>query len=168
MTAGCSSAAIPASTTSWVYHDGEFLWAGDYSFEATIDYSDTSGVPLTGACDIKVTLTSANGAFQPYVNAAGNFDTTPYNYLQFSLKPTSAAMAAQMYFAFTGDTYNNIFVNPFQAKYGPTPVAGQWGTYKIPLSDFGVANMHIYKFAIQDQTGGSGDVFYVDEIAFVP
>ena len=39
--------------------------------------------------------------------------------------------------------------------------------YTIPLGDIGVAKTKIYKFAMQDQTGLSNNVFYVDDVAFV-
>jgi hypothetical protein len=53
-------------------------------------------------------------------------------------------------------------------KYGPPPVVGQWTTYKIPLTDLGVAGTHIYKFAIQDVTGLASNVFYLDDVGFLP
>lgn len=147
-----------------VYHDGAFAWPGDYSFVATPDYRDTSGAPPEGRYDIKVTVTSPWGGWQPY---ATNwiFDTTPYTYLRFSLKPTVANQAAQVYFMLVGDKPVGVHVDPF--KYGPAPVAGQWGVYTIPLADIGVAKTKIYKFAIQDQTGLGHNVFYVDDVAFV-
>jgi hypothetical protein len=36
------------------------------------------------------------------------------------------------------------------------------------LSDLGVTGIHIYKFAIQDETGLQNNVFYLDEIGFLP
>jgi hypothetical protein len=45
---------------------------------------------------------------------------------------------------------------------------GEWGTYKIPLSDLGVLGKSIYKFAIQDQTGLPHNVFFLDDIGFLP
>ena len=147
-----------------VYHDGEFAWPGDYSFVAVPDYRDTSGAPLTGKYDIKVTVTSRWGGWQPF---ATNwvFDTTPYNYLRFALKPTVANQTAQVYFMLVGDKPVGVVVNPF--KYGPAPVAGKWGVYTIPLADIGVAKIKIYKFCIQDQTGLANNVFYVNDVAFV-
>jgi hypothetical protein len=152
------------SATFWVYHDGVFAWPGDYSFVAVPDYRDTSGVPLSGKYDVKVTVTSPWGGWQPF---ATNwvFDTTPYNYLRFALKPTVANQTAQVYFMLVGDKPVGNGVDPF--KYGPAPVAGQWNVYTIPLADIGVAKMKIYKFAIQDKTGLASNVFYVDDVAFV-
>ncbi len=51
--------------------------------------------------------------------------------------------------------------------YGPAPVAGQWGTYKIPLSDFALTNHFILKFTIADGTGLDSNLFYVDDIGFM-
>ena len=148
----------------YVYRDGRFAWAGDYSFVATPNYRDTSGRPAHGRYDIQVTLTGAWGGWQPY---ATNwvFDTAPYTYLRFALKPTIVNQRAQVYFMLVGDKPAGIGVNPF--NYGPAPVPGQWGVYTIPLADFGVARTRIYKFAIQDQTGLSANAFYVNDVAFV-
>ncbi len=168
--AGCATAqptAVGAGgspSVFWVYHDGEFAWPGDYSFVATPDYRDKSGVPLSGKYDIKVTLTSKWGGWQPF---ATNwvFDTAPYTYLRFALKPTQPNQSAQVYFMLVGDKPVGTTVNPF--KYGPAPVVGQWNVYTIPLADIGVARTKIYKFAIQDQTGLPDNVFYVDDVAFL-
>lgn len=147
-----------------VYRDGEFAWPGDYSFVATADYRDRSGAAPHGQYDIKVTVTAPWGGWQPY---ATNwiFDTTPYNYLRLALKPTVANQKAQVYFMLVGDKPVGVAVDLF--KYGPAPVMGQWGVYLIPLADIGVARTTIYKFAIQDKTGLSHNVFYVDDVAFV-
>jgi hypothetical protein len=152
------------SATFWVYHDGVFAWPGDYSFVAVPDYRDTTGVPLSGKYDVKVTVTSPWGGWQPF---ATNwvFDTTPYKYLRFALKPTVANQTAQVYFMLVGDKPVGQGVDPF--KYGPAPVAGQWNVYTIPLADIGVAKTKIYKFAIQDKTGLASNVFYIDDVAFV-
>jgi hypothetical protein len=152
------------SATFWVYHDGVFAWPGDYSFVAVPDYRDKSGAPLNGKYDVKVTVTSPWGGWQPF---ATNwvFDTTPYNYLRFALKPTVANQTAQVYFMLVGDKPVGKGVDPF--KYGPAPVAGKWNVYTIPLADIGVAKTKIYKFCIQDQTGLASNVFYVDDVAFV-
>jgi hypothetical protein len=147
-----------------VYHDGKFAWPGDYSFVATPDYRDTSGAPLSGKYDIKVTLTGAWGGWQPFATH-WVFDTTPYNYLRFAFKPTVANQSAQVYFMLVGDKPVGIGVDPF--KYGPAPEPGRWGVYTIPLADIGVAKTKIYKFAIQDKTGIKNNVFYVNDVAFV-
>jgi hypothetical protein len=153
----------PGATFS-VYHDGKFAWPGDYSFVATPDYRDTSGAPVSGKYDIKVTLTAPWGGWQPFATH-WVFDTTPYNYLTFAFKPTLANQTAQVYFMLVGDKPVGIGVDPF--KYGPAPVPGQWGVYTIPLADIGVAKTKIYKFAIQDKTGIKNNVFYVNDVAFV-
>ncbi len=158
----------PSGNTFWVYRYGVMNWGGDYSFGGVqINYQDTLGKPLSGAFDISVNLHGAWGGFLPY---AGNtvplwaFDDSPYTYLTFALKPTRANQTAQVFFVKVGDIPVGIVVNPF--KYGPAPLPGVWGTYKIPLKDLGVEKASVYKFAIQDQTGTSDNVFYLDDIGF--
>jgi hypothetical protein len=55
---------------------------------------------------------------------------------------------------------------PAVTKYGPTPVVGQWGSYKIPIADFALTNPLILKFSIADGTGNSTNLFYVDDVGF--
>jgi len=158
----------PPGNTFWVYHNGVMAWGGDYSFGGiTINYEDTQGKPLSGSLDISASLHGQWGGFLPYAGGTvplWAFDDSPYTYLTFALKPTRAGMAAQVFFVKVGDIPVGVVVNPF--KYGPAPLPGVWGTYKIPLKDLGVLKTSVYKFAIQDQTGTSDNVFYLDNIGF--
>jgi hypothetical protein len=51
-------------------------------------------------------------------------------------------------------------------KYGPVPVVGKWGSYKIPIADFGFNNPLVLKFSIADGTGNPTNRFYVDNVGF--
>jgi hypothetical protein len=158
-----------SGSTFWVYHNGTFNWGGDYSFVATANYKDTSGASLSGSYDIAVTVTSAYGGFLPFAGGTvplWNFDSSPYSRLTFAFKPTVANQSAQVFFVKVGDIPVGVVVDPFSGQYGPKPQVGVWSTYTIPLSDVGVKGTSIYKFAIQDQTGLSHNVFYVDNIGF--
>jgi hypothetical protein len=121
-----------------VYANGTFNWQGDYSYSAVADYKDTSGAPEIGTYDIEVTVTSRGGGFQPY---AGNMVPTydleagSFGYLYMDLKPTINGQTWRLSAISRlppGDVY------PWAATsitdYGPAPQAGQWATYKIPLS----------------------------------
>jgi hypothetical protein len=154
-----------SASTSWVYHNGLFDWPGDYSFDAVPGYQDTSGHPLSGLYDIKVTITSPWGGWLPYAQN-WDFNSKPYTKLTFALKPTVANQQWHVYFVKVGDVPVGISVEP--AQYGPAPVAGKWATYTIPLADLGVLGAPIYKFAIQDETGLATNVWYVDNVGFVP
>jgi hypothetical protein len=160
--------AAAGGKTFWIYRKGTFYWQGDYSWGVKVDFRDTSGEPIEGRHAIAVT---GIGGFQPY--AQGNdFDTTPYKYLVFSLKPTIAHQTWDSGFEAVGDVPTGIVVDVL--KYGPAPVVGQWGTYKIPLGAGGYQipfGSHIYKFMIQDQTadqpalGLKTNLWYVDNVA---
>jgi hypothetical protein len=165
VTVNKSTPTPPASGTSWVYYNGLFDWPGDYSFVAVPNYSDTSGGPLSGAHDIKVTVTGAWGGWLPYAQN-WNFNSAPYTKLTFALKPTVANQQWSVYFVKVGDVPVGIYLDV--SKYGPAPVVGQWNTYTVPLSDLGVLGTAIYKFCIQDRTGLSSNVWYVDNVGFVP
>ena len=165
VTVNASAPTPPASGTSWVYYNGLFDWPGDYSFVAVPTYNDTSGAPLSGAHDIKITITSAWGGWLPYAQN-WNFNSAPYTKLTFALKPTVANQQWSVYFVKVGDIPVGIYLDV--TKYGPAPVVGQWNTYTVPLSDLGVLGTAIYKFCIQDRTGLSSNVWYVDNVGFVP
>ena len=163
-TLALDSGLAPGAAVFSVYSNGKFSWPGDYSFSAKADYADTSGAPLSGRYDVKVTLTGPWGGWLPFATN-WSFDTTPYDSLRFAIKPTIAEQKLQVFFMLVGDKPVGVAVDPF--KYGPAPVAGEWALYTIPLADIGVAKTTIYKFAIQDQTGLSNNVFYVDNVGFV-
>jgi hypothetical protein len=156
-----------ASGTSWVYYKGTLDWPGDYSFSVNVDYNDKSGQPLSGAHDTKVSLTGPWGGWLPYA-LNWNFKTDGYTKLTFALKPTQESQQWSLYFIAVGDhpLPNPCTVNVLD--YGPAPVVGRWATYTVPLSKLCVANTSIYKFAIQDKTGSSDNVWYVDNAGFAP
>jgi len=155
----------PTPAASVVYQDGQMNWTGDYSYPApplTIDYRDTTGAPKSGTYCIKVDPHGAPyGAWQPYANAAGNWDTSPYTSLNFDLKPTDAGAAFQVQFLLAGDKPTGVSV-PL-SKYGPLQ-AGVWTTFSIPLADLGVAKTTIYKWACQNI--GSAKPWYINNARF--
>jgi hypothetical protein len=152
---------------AWVYHKGTFYWPGDYSFAAKPFYADGAGGGVSGNKPIRVEVTSPWGGFLPFARN-WDFDSRPYAFLTFAFKPTVANQTAQVFFVKVGDIPVGVVVNPFNGQYGPAPRVGEWGTYKIPLSDLGVLGKSIYKFAIQDQTGLPHNVFFLDDIGFLP
>jgi hypothetical protein len=159
----------PATLDAPVYDGGKFYWAGDYSYpnpgtNILINYADVLGEPLSGACDISVQLVNGTwGAWQPYA-PGDSFGTAGYSHFCFSLRPTQALQKWSTQFLYVGDKPVGISVDV--SKYGPAPQLGVWGNYKIPLSDLGIANAFIYKFAIQDQTGLANNTWYVDNVGF--
>jgi Calx-beta domain len=164
-----------SANVSWVYYNGAMTanWPFDYSWGGLIsDYRDTSGTPLSGSYDIKVT-TPIYAGWQP-ASLNWSFDVTGCNYLTFALKPTVANQKWYAAFLYVGDIDTNIAVSVTgNAAYGPAnPVVGQWNIYKIPLSAFfpnGVVPSTIYKFHIQDSTGngGANNVWYIDNAGFL-
>jgi hypothetical protein len=94
------------------------------------------------------------------------FDVRPYKYLVYSVKPTSSNQVYGTGFAAINDVPDGKTVTVTGPPYGPTPVAGQWATYKIPLAEFELGNPFIQKFSIADGTGLPTNLFYVDNIGF--
>lgn len=155
----------PASTTAWGYHAGVWSWAGDYSYAAKITYGDTVGNP--SGKDIAVSLTSAWGAWQPFMAANWKYSTAGYTKLTFSLKPTRVGQHWNVFFVGVGDVALAPGCGKDVLAYGPAPVAGQWATYTVPLADLCVGGgIDIYKFDIQDQTGAAVNTWYVNDVGF--
>jgi len=148
----------------WVYASGVMNWPGDYSWNATVNYSDTTGESQSGPADIAVTVTSGTGGWQPYAWRE-NFNTAPYRYFVVALKPTLAGQTWAVGFHGANHKADGITIENI-TQYGPPggPVVGQWGTYKIPLSAFALDNTTVLDFFIQDQLGTG--VFYVDSVGF--
>jgi hypothetical protein len=169
MPASSAGGAVPTRghEPAWVYHKGTFYWPGDYSFAAKPFYADGASGGVSGSKPIRVDVTSPWGGFLPFARN-WDFDSRPYAFLTFAFKPTVANQTAQVYFVKVGDIPVGVVVNPFNGQYGPAPRVGVWGTYKIPMSDLGVLGKSIYKFAIQDQTGLPHNVFFLDDIGFLP
>jgi hypothetical protein len=186
---------LDAGAGLWVYADGSFNWplSNDYSYAITsVSYTDTTGVPLTGAMDVKI-VTHAFGGWQP---AAGvpltptnwDQDVTGMTHLTFALKPTAANQTWKLFFHKVGDvlvydsTGHGETVDVNSGAYGPAkPLVDEWSVYSVPLSevltdwDAGgkpgagppVLLTHVYKFAIADATGAT-QTWFIDNVGFVP
>jgi hypothetical protein len=173
----CASAqltvAVAAQTTSWVYHNGKFVWTWDLSYAAQADYKDTAGLPLVGAFDIALT-TQAWGAWQPAISSdcqitvAACFNTTGYKTLIFSAKPTVAKQQFKAAILSSGDAPDGIGLDDLgpYCSGGDNPPIGQWETCAVPLSAFKLTNPIILKFSIGDETGLARNKFYLDEVGF--
>jgi hypothetical protein len=168
------SVAAPPGATAWVYYNGVLNWGGDWSWQvASINYKDILGAPLSGSFDVAVSNLQSGG-WQPYVNSNCQqnlslcFDTTPYKYLIFSLKPTHANQTWASGFMSSGDTPDGVLISDITqyCSGGANPAVGQWESCKIPLSAWKFTDTTILKFMIQDTTGAATDLWYVDNVGF--
>jgi hypothetical protein len=129
---------LTSDVTFWVYHNGTYFWAGDYS-DVKLNYKDTAGAPESGAYDIAVS-SFAGGYAQPYSGGSASpewaADIGAFKYMILDLKPGVANQKWRLNIISRlpqGDVYNNAPVE-LPGNYGPAPVVGQWATYKIPLN----------------------------------
>lgn len=168
-----SSSGGTASSTYWIYYNGTFSWPGDFSWSLTANYKDTSGVPLSGAYDIKATLTGQWGGWLPYAQNF-SFDVSPYNTFTIAIKPNGAAEQFQLFFVKVGDVNlpDSCTIHASEwSQYGPAPKQGAWGVYNIPFSRLclgtgQVGGTTVYKFAVQENSGNV-DTFFVDNVGLV-
>jgi hypothetical protein len=166
-----SSSVTPSGGSSAVvYGDGIFDWEGDYSFGGTVSYTDTTGEPVDGSDDVM--FTSAGGGWQPWAPGA-SFDLSGYAYLELDLRPTTDGKTWNVWFEKVGDVGVGAMATlPADAHgtYGAAAVAGQWATYKIPLSNMnvgpGTPNLVIYKFGVGDGADIGPNVWYADDVRF--
>jgi hypothetical protein len=158
-----------SSTSPYVYWNGVFYWSGDYSYGSGLseNYTDTTGGPTYGA-DFMVQY-SSSGGWQPFAphNA---YDLTPYKYLIFQWKSSVANDPLTITSELEGDKIVGTSVVINDSTYGPTPKAGVWGTYKVPLSALGIgapAGVPIlYKLALHNPSGTFARVEYFQQIEF--
>ena len=162
---GGTTTPPPTTGTSWVYHDGTFFWPGDWSWSGTANYKDTSGLPTSGSFDVAFHLSGQWGGWLPYAPNR-SFSLAPYKYMIISIKTTVANQPIHIFFDAANDTPIGTFIDPVAGGFGAKPVVGQWTLYKIPLSSFGISGATILKFGVQDDSGGSGNTFYVDDVGF--
>lgn len=165
----------PPATTAWVYHQGKFVWQGDWSFAVhqPVNYSDTTGGPTAGPTDILVQNTGSWGGWQPYLNANCQsnislcFPTTPYKSITFQAKPTVANQVFQVGFMSSGDTGDGpvVVATPY-CTGSANPAIGQWETCTMPLSVFKLTDTTVLKFWIQDQTGSATNHWFLQEVGF--
>lgn len=158
----------PAAGSAQVYNNGVFSWAGDYSFQVVLplNYQDTTG-GADGTYDLKITTLAGGGGWQPFAQGK-QFDTRPYTKLTYCVKPTSAGMVIGTGFAAINDVADGNQINiggGAGAAYGPTPTAGVWGCYTIPLTAFGLTNPIIQKFTVAT---GIATTYFVDAVSFLP
>ena len=168
---------IPPVTPSgvvWVYHNGAMLWGGDWSFAGSVNYKDTSGVPIDGGYDIEFSSTGYGG-WQPYVisgcqsNTALCFNTAGYNYIIFSAKATQSNQVFKMGLESSGDTPDTTAIydiGPY-CSGGDNPSVGVWETCKVPFTVFKMNNPLILKFSIGSQFSGAS-AFYLDDVGISP
>jgi hypothetical protein len=162
-----------SDATRWVYYNGSMRWDGSWDWGVTsVNYQDTTGVPLSGKRDIEV-RSQKWGGWQPFFHADCQnninlcFDTSPYKYLIFSAKPTAPGQMFDSGFMSAGDSKDGIVVHiSAYCSGGNDPPINEWETCKVPLSAYELTNARILKFMIQDQSGLASNRWYIDNVGF--
>lgn len=174
--------ALQETIGSWIYRDGVFHWPGDWTKEfAKLNYHDTDGDP--GTEDLSVRVNLPWGYWLPYCPQVGpdingykvpSCDLTPYSGITLQLKATIAnqkwSMTIFKYNIVGGKLIDDTVVGGVNdlTPYGGPAEVGQFVTYTVPLSDMHASGLKtMYKFMLQDETGKSGQTWYVNKVAFV-
>ncbi|MGP8201349.1 MAG: YDG domain-containing protein [Limisphaerales bacterium] len=130
----------------------------NYSYNSTIVLNNT--LPVYNGCSdsVSVTITSAYGAFVPYIAPMSD---TAYSSISFWLNGgTSGGQHLQLY----GNEGTGPTPQSPRVSLG-TIAANTWSNYTVTLSALGVSNVSNFSgFAIQDSAGTSEPTFYLDNI----
>jgi hypothetical protein len=127
---------------------------------ATFNFGNTSPVH-SGSDSISVTI---SGGWQAIELWRPDEDSTPYASVSFWLNGGSSG--GQLLWIY-GTLDAGGFANQIQGQYIrlTPPAANTWQQYVIPLSALGVGNAANFTgFAIEDDTGNTQPVFYLDDI----
>ena len=166
---------------SWAYKNGVFSWPGDWSGDAvTLNYQDTVGDP--GIEDVSVHVNSSWGYWLPYCPQDGptihgytvpSCDVSTYAAITMQLKATipnqTWSLAIFKYTIVNGELVDDTIVGGVGdlTPYGGPALVGKFVTYTIPLSELGASGLTtMYKFLLQDQTGRSGQTWYINQVGF--
>jgi hypothetical protein len=176
------STAAPRTVASWIYHDGVFRWPGDWSGDVvTLNYHNSVGDP--GTEDLSVHVNSPWGFWLPYCPQVGpdidgykvpSCDVSSYSGITLQLKATIAdqkwSLTIFKYNIVNGVLKDDTVVGGVDdlTPYGGAAKVGEFVTYTVPLSDMKASGLTtMYKFMLQDQTGKTGQTWYVNAVGFV-
>jgi hypothetical protein len=173
--AGSATVTVPKPDVV-VLSAGKFHWSGNFNYGGSIEkdaVTDPQGV--LSSSFTATALPSGGGGWLPFRSSF--FNTTGYKFLQLTLKPTRAGQSWQLVQPENpGDIpvpgANSVTVE----NYGPAPVVGQYGVYKIPLGVGGLnlpVGVTFWKFGLQDQmpygsqpANAKGNVYYISDARF--
>lgn len=180
-----SGEGAQSATQSCIYYANgvQDHMGGDFNTGCTSDYANATGSPLGGhTLCLKNTTTGGFGDWLPWAgnNATKwNLPVGPYNYFQLDVKAMQASSSLQFHPLRVGDV--EILAQgggtlTIQSSDYATLVNGTWVTVKVPLSVLlkdwtsgsGVQQHAWYKCNIQDTSASSGQVYFIDNVLFVP
>ncbi len=117
---------------------------------------------LYGINSISVQVTNPSGGV--YVSKSSTIDSSSYTHLHFAAKTSGPNAAFQVFFVDSAGVQNGV--TKLLTNYGGQPNATNWTIYDLPLSDFGLTNVNVKGFKIQDTASGSEPILYIDDVKF--
>ena len=164
---------IDANGATVVYNNGTGAWLNqDFDYNAITNYNATpTSPPPDGASHVATTtLTGPAGGFQPYAPGFSQ-PITGDHYLNFSLNTNGQALSNfNVYAMKVGDIATGTGVYGNLAQNETSSNSNGWNTFSVPIdSALGLQGENsMYKFAIQDSGGTTGDSFQVSGITLSP
>ncbi len=141
---------------------GESLSSGwtNWSWKTTVNFNATTPT-FAGTKSMGVTYTGAWGGLS--LKHAG-LNTAPYSYLEFYIYPSTLNLSNIRVSLYNSAGAVMTQVNP--AAYA-TNATGGWRKVLIPLSALGGVNTTITRVQLQENTGATQPVYYLDNLRFV-
>jgi hypothetical protein len=155
---------------------GKFHWSGNFNYGGSVEKDAVLDLQGVRSSSFTATaLPSGGGGWLPYRSTF--FNTTGYGYLQLTLKPTREG---QTWKVTQPENAGDIAVpgstEAIVEQFGPAPIVGQYGVYRIPLGVGGLnlpIGVTFWKFGLQDQMpygphpeNAKGNVFYISDARF--
>lgn len=152
--------ATSANGSLVLYDDQLNSNVNNWSWNSSIDLNVTNPV-YEGSKSIAFTP-SAWGALYLHTDTA--IDLTQYSALHFSMLPNASG---QQFSLLIYDTNNQVKATLPLSKYNSNLASNIWNSYSIPVSDMLSSTSSIKGIALQETSGKSQPVVYIDSVQFV-
>jgi peptidoglycan/xylan/chitin deacetylase (PgdA/CDA1 family) len=158
--------AVPTyAQANVIYYIYDDAFADDWQYwgwSSEVDLADTTD-PYQGTHHISWDPEEGYAGF--YFRSNSGVDTTGYTHLTFAIQSTQEGDTLSV-LAYDAD---NEVLGPqlMLADYGGNPVVGSYKVYQIPLEDLNAVDIQLHGFHIQDQTGDTRPVMYIDQVGLI-
>ncbi len=149
-----------------LYDDALQNGFASWSFDTTLNFTNTSPTYNASADSIRVAYNSGNWGALWLVHPSGNIALTDYTALRFAIHGGTSGGQTLSVQADAGTNYpnNSVDLNTFLSG---GPVANQWSVVTIPLSALNLSGGSLGSVAFQSNVNTGQTTFYIDDIRLV-